>query len=52
MVEYNSEDEINSFMRRETGKGNEPIRPGDVIEYCNPIFVKGRYVQWGNVQYC
>ncbi len=41
-IEINSEDELD--MYKEQTKSGEPIRPGDVIEYFNPIFVKGRYV--------
>ena len=39
-IEDSDDDEL--FFRREISRGNEPIRPGDVIEYYNPIFVKGR----------
>lgn len=45
VVDYNSDDELNTLLRKDNSKGIEPIRPGDVIEYCNPIFIQGRYVQ-------
>ena len=35
------EDDIRG-LKTKSKKASEPIRPGDVIEYYNPIFVKGR----------
>ena len=33
--------DMDIFNLHKCKKSGEPIRPGDVIEYCNPMFVKG-----------
>lgn len=37
-----SDDDMQGFRRKRKTKCAEPIRPGDVIEYYNPIFVFGK----------
>ena len=42
MATHDSDDDLRNFRRRKERKCIEPIRPGDVVEYYNPIFVHGR----------